>query len=229
MLDLLRNVSFIVFLPLMKNIQHIIFDLGEVIINIDRQAVRNQMLNKGVENIDEIHQILSEKNVYFDFETGAISEEQFRGAIREATGIPLTDQEIDDTWNAMLLDIPKERVRFMTKLKSRYKLYLLSNTNSIHWRAYDQGFQDAYDYPGINTFFTHAWYSFLMGVRKPDPEIFRMVLQEGCFEAGEVAFIDDLKENTDAARSVGIHGIHLAPGMEIMDLFDDSLSLIATK
>ncbi len=222
-------MPFIVYLLPMKKIKHIIFDLGEVIINIDRQAVRNSMLDKGVRDIDRVHKILSEKNVYIDFETGALTEEQFREAIRAASGLPLSDREIDDTWNSMLLDIPRERIKFMTKLKSKYKLYLLSNTNSIHWRAYDQDFQEAYDYPGINTFFTHAWYSYLMGVRKPDPEIFRKVLEEACFEAAEVAFIDDLQENVEAARSVGIHGVHLAPGMEIMDLFDDSLSLIENK
>ena len=127
----------------------------------------------------------------------------------------------------MILDIPPERVRFMTRLKSKYKLYLLSNTNHIHWEYYDQYFQDHFDYPSINTFFTHCWYSYLMGVRKPDPEIYKMVLREGQFNPAEVAFIDDLQDNVDAARALGIQGIHLPEGREFMELFDEDLELIA--
>jgi putative hydrolase of the HAD superfamily len=117
----------------------------------------------------------------------------------------------------------------MTRLKSKYKLYLLSNTNAIHWKCYDQYFQDHYDYPSLSTFFTKAWYSYLMGVRKPDPEIFKMVLAEGQLDPLETAFIDDVKENTVAAATVGIHPVHLPAGTEIMDLFDERLILRNSK
>ena len=209
----------------MKTIKHIIFDLGEVIININPPAVKEYMISKGVGNVDELHVRLLEGDVYHQLETGKISPDDFRSAIQDIVDIPVSNNDIDAAWNAMLLDIPRERIKFMTRLKSKYKLYLLSNTNSIHWESYDRYFQDHYDYPSINTFFTYCWYSHLMGVRKPDPEIFRMVMQEGQFKAGEVAFIDDLKDNVDAAATQGIIPVHLPPGKEIMDLFDDSLEL----
>jgi putative hydrolase of the HAD superfamily len=64
-----------------------------------------------------------------------------------------------------------------------------------------------------------------MGVRKPDPEIYKMVMQEGGFTPGEVAFIDDLKENVDEASKHGIIPVHLPEGKEIMGLFNENLSL----
>jgi len=209
----------------MKNIKHIIFDLGEVIINVYPPAVKEVMKDKGVGNVDDLHRQLIEQDAYHQLETGMLTPDGFRRKVIEIVDIPLTDIDVDEAWNAMLLDIPRERIKFMTRLKSKYKLYLLSNTNHIHWLCYDRYFQDNFDYPGINTFFTHCWYSYLMGVRKPDPEIFRMVLEEGQFDPSEVAFIDDLIENVEAANTSGIHGIHLPPGKEIMELFDAELSL----
>ncbi len=209
----------------MEKIKHIIFDLGEVIINVNPPAVKAWMKNKGVGNVDELHLKLLDKDLYHQLEKGMISPDEFRTAIREIIDIPLSDLELDEAWNAMLLDIPPERIKFMTRLKSKYRLYLLSNTNHIHWLSYDQYFQDTFDYPSINTFFTNTWYSYLMGVRKPDPEIFKMVLKEGQFDPKEVAFIDDLIENVEAANALGIHGVHLPAGKEIMDLFDKDLNL----
>jgi putative hydrolase of the HAD superfamily len=209
----------------MTQIKHIIFDLGKVIINVDADATIKSIAKRGITNLEEIQTKLLASDTYFKLETGDLSPDDFRVAIKEAVDIPYSDEDIDEDWNAMLLDIPPERVKFMTRLKSKYKLYLLSNTNHIHWLSYDRYFQDHFDYPSINTFFTHCWYSYLMGVRKPDPEIFRMVMEEGGFQPGEVAFIDDLKENVDAAATQGMVPVHLPPGVEIMELFDEDLNL----
>jgi len=209
----------------MTQIKHIIFDLGKVIINVDTDETMKSIARRGISNLEKIQTELLASDTYFKLETGAIRPDEFRSAVRNVVDIPYTDDEIDADWNAMLLDIPPERVKFMTRLKSKYKLYLLSNTNHIHWLSYDRYFQDHFDYPSINTFFTHCWYSYLMGVRKPDTEIFRMVMEEGGFQAGEVAFVDDLKENVDAAATQGMTPVHLPPGVEIMELFDQDLRL----
>lgn len=210
----------------MNEIKHIIFDLGQVIINVDPPRVREVMRSKGVGNVDDLHIRLLEEDAYHELETGELSTDGFRQRVKDIIGIKLSDDDVDEAWNAMLLDIPPERIKFMTRLKSRYKLYMLSNTNHIHWLSYDRYFQDHYDYPSINTFFTHCWYSYLMGVRKPDPKIYKMVMEEGGFTPGEVAFIDDLKENVDEASNHGIIPVHLPPGKEIMDLFGENLDLI---
>ena len=210
----------------MKGIKNIIFDFGAVIINIDPGAVKNRMAEIGVKNIDELNEMLFKNNTYYKLETGVISPDDFRSEIKSIIDIPLTDKEIDDVWNAMILDIPRERMKFMTRLKSKYRLYLLSNTNSIHFDYYNSYFCDTYDYPSLNTFFTKAWYSHLMGVRKPDPEIFRMVIEDGHLIPAETVFIDDLKENVDSAATLGIIPCHLTEGKEIMNLFDEKLELI---
>jgi len=217
---------FIVFLHFMQNIKNIIFDFGEVIINIAPEAVSERLAQKGIHHFEELHRHLLEKNIYHDLETDAIGPEDFRNAIRNFLQVPVADKEIDEAWNAMILDIPAQRIAFMEKLKSKYKLFLLSNTNSIHYKYYNKYFTDTFNYPSLDAFFEKAWYSYLMGVRKPNSEIFRMVLENGGLNPEETMFIDDLEENVIAAASVGIHPCHLPPGKEIMDLFDDELKLI---
>ena len=140
----------------MKYLKHIIFDLGEVIINVNPAAVSENMINKGVGNVDELHMKLLEWDMYHQLETGKASPDEFRAAIKGIIDMPFSDEEVDQAWNAMLLDIPPERIRFMTRLKSKYKLYLLSNTNHIHWLCYDRQFQDHLTIPASILFLHNA-------------------------------------------------------------------------
>ncbi|HSG67509.1 MAG TPA: HAD family phosphatase [Bacteroidales bacterium] len=210
----------------MQDIRNIIFDFGAVIINIDPDAVFRHMMARGIDNLDEMHALLVENHIYHDLETGKITPAEFREAIRDTLKLSLSDDEIDASWNTMILDIPAERISFMNRLKSKYSIFLLSNTNAIHYDYYDKYFRETYDYPSLNSFFTRTWYSYQMGVRKPDPAIFRLALEEGRLEAGQTAFIDDMQINVDAAATLGILPIHLPEGKEIMDLFDEQLLLI---
>ena len=209
----------------MKEIRNIIFDFGAVIINIDPDAVFRYLMENGINNIDKLHEAFTENHIYRDLETGKTGPDEFRSAIREALGMSFSDEDIDAIWNSIILDIPPERVSFLNRLKTKYSIYLLSNTNSIHYDHYNSYFRNTYDYPSLDSFFTRAWYSHILGVRKPDPEIFRMVLDDGRLDPDETAFIDDMKINVDAAATLGIHPVHLSEGMEIMDLFDGELVL----
>lgn len=209
----------------MKQTRNIIFDFGAVIINIDPAAIFRHLNARGIDGIDKLHEAFTERHIYRDLETGKAKPADFRAAIREALGQPLTDADIDAVWNSIILDIPPARVAFLNRLKTQYNIYLLSNTNEIHYDYYNAYFRDTYDYPSLDSFFTRAWYSHLMGVRKPDPEIFRMVLREGSLDPQETAFVDDMKENVDAAATLGILPVHLPEGKEIMELFDDGLVL----
>ena len=100
----------------MGKIRHIIFDLGNVIINVDTEATMKSIARRGITNLEKIQPKLLASDTYYKLETGAISPDDFRAAIREAVDVPYSDGEIDEDWNAMLLDIPPERVKFMTRL-----------------------------------------------------------------------------------------------------------------
>jgi putative hydrolase of the HAD superfamily len=208
----------------MDQIKNIIFDFGHVIINIDWHAVRKHFEEIGFSGMDNLHAFLMEENYYFDFETGKISPSEFRDAIRRSLGDHTTDELIDKGWNSMILDIPKPRVELLEKLRSKYDTFLLSNTNRIHWEYYDTYFAQTFGYDHLSDIFRAAYYSHEMGLRKPDPEIFKVVLDEQKLIPEETLFIDDMIENIKAARSLGILGYHLVPTQEdITDIFNEKL------
>jgi putative hydrolase of the HAD superfamily len=203
----------------MPEIKNIIFDFGGVIINIDPNRLVQMLTNSGIDNIDKVHMHLVSNNIYTGLETGHISPGQFRDAIRSQLRIPQTDKEIDDAWNAIILDIPAERVELLEGLRRNYRTFLLSNTNIMHYEYYNRYFAEAYGYKSLADLFDRAYFSHQLGMRKPDPVIYKKVLADSGIIPGETLFIDDNEENIEAALALGIHGYHLDQGEELIDLF----------
>jgi putative hydrolase of the HAD superfamily len=204
-------------------IANIIFDFGKVIVNIDWESVRREMVEKGVADIEGLHNYLRENNYYLDLETGEISPHTFREAIREFTGNHFPDYEIDAAWNSMILDIPEHRVRLLEKLKNKYRTFLLSNTNEIHFLYYDSYFARTYDYDHLADLFEEAYFSHEMRLRKPNPEIYKVVIKKHGLNPSETLFIDDMQENIESAKSAGLLGYLLKDSEDITELFDNKL------
>jgi len=159
-----------------------------------------------------------EAELYQRFETGKCSPECFRDEIRRAGGIPLTDEQVDKAWNALLLDFPANRVDLLHRLRSNYELYLLSNTNAIHYKSYTGTFRAIHS-EEMPDLFVKLFLSFEMGVRKPDPAIYKMALRIGNLVPGETLFIDDSLENAEEATKAGMAAFHLPDGMDVTGLF----------
>lgn len=208
-------------LNIMPDIKNIIFDFGTVIINIDMYGVRNKFLEFGVDNPDDIYTHLFDNGIYFNLEIGAITPEQFRDEIRSKINVELSDDQIDEAWNAIILDIPQERVRMLEKVKENYRIFLLSNTNQIHFDFYNGYFADAFGYESLASLFEKAYFSHEMMVRKPDPAIYEMVLDDAGLIPEETMFIDDMLPNIEAASELGIRGYYLKEGEKMTSLFND--------
>ncbi len=210
----------------MHNIKNIIFDFGGVIINIDTDRIGSMLAKKGVDNLLELHEHLFRNDIYNLLETGHISPQQFRDEIKSGVKIPVSDKDIDEAWNSIILDIPPERVRLLEGIRENYSTYLLSNTNIIHFDFYNRYFANTFAYDKLADIFDGAYFSHEMGVRKPDTEIYKRVLKESDLVPEETLFIDDNEENVKAACLVGIQGYHLNGGTELMSLFkDDHLAI----
>jgi len=212
----------------MGNIKNIIFDFGTVIINIDMLGVKRKLNELGIVNTEEVHTHLFENDVYFNLEIGAITPEQFRNEVRSRTKTALSDAQIDDAWNAIILDIPVERVRMLEKIRHNYRTFLLSNTNQIHFDFYNAYFANTFGYQGLASLFEKAYFSHEMKVRKPDPEIYRMVLSDAGLLPEETLFIDDMEINIHAATALGIRGYFLKEGEDMVTLFNDGKLTVKT-
>lgn len=202
------------------HIKNIIFDLGGVLLNLNSAATSTAFKKLGLTNFDEIYSQAQQKELFDDFETGRVSAQVFREEIRKISGKNIADEEIDMAWNAMLLDLPEQRLELLDSLWMDNRLFLLSNTNEIHIDAYTNYLLKQYNVPNLSHLFEKEYYSYKIGLRKPNPEIFEFVLKENNLIAKETLFIDDSAQHVEGASRCGIQAIWLdvKNGKSICDL-----------
>ncbi|MFD2513514.1 HAD family hydrolase [Pontibacter locisalis] len=204
-------------------IKNIIFDLGGVIINIDYQKSIKE-LQKLCKDDCQIEFSQKEQSHLFDlYETGNSSSEEFRNNLRESYKMPnASDEEIDEAWNAMLLDIPKERIDLLLELGKKYRIFLLSNTNAIHLKRFNEIVEHSFTIPSLDSLFEGAYYSHLVGKRKPDAEIFKLILNQHSLNKEETLFIDDSIQHVKSADELGLKTLHLQPPLTINKFFQNN-------
>jgi putative hydrolase of the HAD superfamily len=196
-------------------IKNLLFDFGGVIIPIEPLAFAGGMTELGCKDIAALHEHFLREEVYTRFEKGHMSPEEFRLMLRAGLDNHATDQQLDGAWNRILGEIPSHRVKFLEELRSKYRTFLLSNTNKIHYDHYQEQFCRTYGYNSLDDLFEKAWYSFKIGLYKPDPAIFEYVLKDSGLIPQETLFIDDYLSNIEAAKKLGFQVIHLANGSEV--------------
>jgi glucose-1-phosphatase len=208
-----------------KEIKNIIFDYGGVILNIDYQLTVDAFKETGLENFNELYSKASQNRIFDKLETGKISPAAFRQEIREISGLQLSDEQIDYAWNKIILDMPRHRIDFLLKLKNNYRIFLLSNTNKIHYDLYLKDLQ-AMGFAGFNDIFEKAYFSHEIGLRKPGSEVYRYVMNDKGLLPQSTLFIDDSKQNIKTAEELGIQCHWLHQGDEFEAFFDDDLNYI---
>lgn len=190
-------------------INNIIFDFGDVFLNLDKNAVYRDLSEAELERIGEDMYPLN-----CDIETGKITEQQFLTGLEKILPGRKAD-ELRNRWNAMLLDFPEYRLEYLEHLNktNNYRLFLLSNTNAIHIE-YVQEAMGELRYNRFRDCFEAFYLSHEIGLRKPDTEIFEFVLETHELNPNQTLFIDDTPENTEAAAALGIQTWNLRPGQD---------------
>jgi len=210
-------------IPNYSSIKNIIFDFGGVICDLDITKTEKKFKEFGPAKQVNSNQSGSQSQQFQilveNLETGLISPDQFRELIRDNYVNPPSDLAIDEAWNAMLLNIPEKRIRLLERLKRQYRIFLLSNSNQIHYNKYLQDFQRQTGYRDFNGLFEKAYFSFEIGLKKPGKEIYEFVLSDKSLNPGDCLFIDDNLDNVKGAMAAGINGYFLKNGDEIADLF----------
>ena len=198
-------------------IDTIIFDFGDIFINLDKQATISGLQKLG----------MTEWNSEFDrlnqlFETGDITTEEFlAGFQKELPNASI--EEILEAWNAILADFPLYRLEFLQMLSQKYRLFLLSNTDSIHIETFETKSGISF-YSDFYQCFEKVYFSFEIGMRKPNADVFQYVINKHELSPKRTLFVDDKKENTDAAATLGLHVWNLQVGQEdVVDLFEKKI------
>ncbi len=202
----------------MEKVENIIFDLGGVLLNIDYNLTRSAFEKLGVAHFDQMYSQSSADQLFQRLETGKISEEDFYKEFNRCTGLHLSPEEIRNAWNAMLLHFREDSLQFLDELRHKYPIFLLSNTNYIHIGSLEKIFQQKKRDKTFEEYFTRAFYSCEIGLRKPDAECYEWVLNELSIEARKTLFINDSWINIESAQKLGMQTVHLIPGKKIQEL-----------
>src|SRR5690606_5848222 len=157
----------------MQKIKNIILDYGNVIFMIDFQRLKQAFTDLGIPNVDDVFAHSGQIALFDDFDTGRIRSAEFRDGMRKLANKPsLTDSEVNAAWNALLVGVPAKMHELLIRLKGQRRTFLLSNNNEIHYAYCMDHIKQTYGVKDNSQFFEKTYYSHLMGMRKPDSEIF---------------------------------------------------------
>ncbi|MGB3946898.1 MAG: HAD family phosphatase [Bacteroidia bacterium] len=205
---------------LKNNYKNIIFDLGGVLINLNYSLTADAFAQLGIKEFHDLFSQAKQTDLFDLYEKGLISSTEFRKRVKKLLNTTISDEKIDNAWNAMLLDFPVERLEFLKKVKSQHRTFLLSNTNDIHIQKINQDLQQHHAIADLSNHFEKVYLSYEINMRKPDAEIFEFVLKENGLLAHETLFIDDSAQHIATAKQLGIHTYWLDTKKEtILDVF----------
>lgn len=189
----------------MQNIKNIIFDYGNVVFMIDYSRTQHSFTGLGIENVERFFAHTGHDPLFDEFEKGNITAAEFRAGIRRITGKPgLSDEQIDAAWNTLLIGVPPVNHDILLEARKNYRTFLLSNINEIHYQSVMRHLEQEHHIRSNAVFFEKTYYSHLLGMRKPDRNIFELVLQENSLKPGETLFIDDSPQHIRTAESLGL-------------------------
>jgi len=203
----------------MVHIKNIIFDLGGVLYDINYQNTIDAFADLGILDPKQVYSQKGQTEVFDLYETGQISEEEFIQSLKKEFPHKVSEEEIVAAWNAMLLGLPDHRLDFLIDLEEEYKVFLLSNTNTIHIRQMNEEMEKS-DNDDLKSYFDAAYYSFELGMRKPHPETFLEVIRREGLNPEETLFIDDSAQHIKGAKKAGLHTYHHLEG-DITEVLQD--------
>jgi|SRR5690554_3503061 len=205
----------------MQNIDNIIFDYGNVIFQIDFQKSQDAFEALGIEDCASVFSHREQNELFDKLDTGKISAAEFCDGVRLlAKNEKLSDEEIIAAWNSLLIGVPKENHEILLQMKDKYRTFLLSNNNEIHYEFIMKYLKKEFGLEDNSGFFEKDYYSHLMGLRKPGREIFEVVLKEHNLDPERTLFIDDSPQHLATAKTLGIQTALITPPETLSELVE---------
>lgn len=200
-------------------VKNIVFDLGNVIIDLDLDKTEQELKKIFGQNLGEKLENAGLEHLFTDYEKGLMREDEFLDQLQSIDANAISRRRIIDAWNAMLLGTTYHRLSMLKELKKTHSVFLLSNTNATHLDWVYDDLKKTYSISDFERQFFHkAYFSHLVNKRKPEPDIFEFVLKDAGIDPTETLFIDDNADNVAAASQWGIKCIHHRIGDEVCDV-----------
>lgn len=204
-----------------EKFEAIVFDFGNVIIDIEFENLFNGFAESSGKSVETIKSRFEDSQIIRKYESGFFEEDEFYEAIRQIVGYPYSDNEIVTIWNSLLLDIPTERMELIHRVRNKFTIALLSNTNEIHIKACSKIFKSKFDLSSINSAFDKTYLSYELGLWKPEPAIYQHVINDLQLPPNKILFFDDNPQNVESALNMGIQAIQVSDNYGIIDFFNE--------
>lgn len=204
-------------ISLPAGIHTVIFDLGGVIIDLSLERTLQAFATLTGTSKTDIQKAYGSNPVFMAYEKGEVSDQEFRNSIRKHFSTHASDAEIDHCWNAMLIDLPVSTLTMLEKLKKHFRVFVLSNTNTIHINYVNEIMLQG---KVLDSWFHKAYYSHQLGMRKPELEIYQHVLDQNQLIPEQTIFLDDNLDNLKAANSLYIQTLHITHLQQVRDIFN---------
>lgn len=199
-----------------NKITTLIFDLGGVLVNLDWNRCVSNFKKIGIEEMAGLLSVTLQTGFVLDYEKGLITDAEFRDKLREYSSQTLTDEQIDEAWTSFLVDIPSEKLELLMKLKKKYRILMLSNTNNLSFSYCANHMFNVNGYT-LSDYFDKCYLSNQMHLCKPDAPIFEELLRDSALKAEECLFLDDGIHNIKAAEQLGFGVEFIKPFTKITD------------
>lgn len=198
-------------------IRNLLFDLGGVIVDIERQRCVRAFEELGLKDADSYFGEYAQSGIFYGIENGSVSIDEFHKEMRRHLPEGTTDYQIDSAFSKFIIGIPQHRLETLRKLRCKgYGIYLLSNTNPVMWRGV---LASEFAKEGLrrDDYFDGMVTSFDARSCKPDEAIFRYTVENLGIDPAETLFFDDSAANVEAARAVGFNAVLVEKGTEFTD------------
>lgn len=201
-----------------KNIKAVIFDLGQVLVDLQPEQCMDAFRALGAADIEQLLDEPDIQKLLDGFELGNVSINDFCNKLKPYLHAGVTDSQIIEAWNRMLGNIPSYKLDMILQLREHYRVFLLSNTNVLHWK-YSRDTHFTYKGHTVSDFFEKTYTSYDLHLMKPDKAIYRYVLNEINLQPGQVFFLDDRVDNCRSAADIGIQVYQALPREDWRHLF----------
>jgi glucose-1-phosphatase len=201
-------------------VRAVIFDLGGVLMNLDPDRTRRAMADIGIGHFDQLFTIHKATDLFNRLETGGVEPRLFVDTLMREADRPVTAMDIVDAWNAMLLDFRTESLHVVEKLKQKHHTLLFSNTNAIHYEAFQHTLRETTPWRRLEDLFHTAYFSHILGRRKPEVTAYEAIIEEQELDPASTLFIDDNLQNILGARAAGLMAHHLKEGEKVEEILE---------
>lgn len=193
-------------------VRNIIFDLGGVLLDIDYQLTETAFRELGCLHFNSIYSQARQTSLFDAFERGEIDEAAFFYKLRQLAGVEVSQKQLKDAWNAMLIGLPPRHCEILRRLRGKYRLFLLSNTNQTHINAFTTLIEKVCPINEFEALFEKVYYSSRIGLKKPQVSPFLKIILENELSAHETLFIDDSAQHVKGAVRAGLQARLLERG-----------------